>query len=418
MPPPLKVLFVAHTATLGGANKSLRCLIEAFPPGTVVPHVACPEGPAVAQLQTVAAVHVIPGVSMVQNYTGGPLRGRRLATLLRSAWFLRHGSALGDLYDRLQPDVVHLNEAGMFQAAALAKRRGVPVVMHLRCPVDDGSPRLNRLLGRLMGRWVDRAVAIDGRVRHSWLAYAPHTPISVVYNPLSVGHWLRALRLRHDPSSNGNRATQGLPVRVSLVSVLLGYKGIWEWLHAAKRLRDRSDVIFCLVGGNAREREFYTSVVGRVARMLGLVEDLETRVREWIRMEDMEGRVEALGHLSDVGPILERTDVLVFPSHLDDVGRSVFEAGVYGVPSLVCLRSRSHDVVIDGVTGIVVPPRDVGALTAAIVKLADDPSLRQRMGRSARRRYLVQFSPRRSAKHVLRVYDSLVHGRRRQAASR
>jgi glycosyltransferase involved in cell wall biosynthesis len=110
---------------------------------------------------------------------------------------------------------------------------------------------------------------------------------------------------------------------------------------------------------------------------------------------------------AEKGPYAE-TDVLAFPSHLDALGRSVFEAGMRGIPSVVALKTRIEDIVRDGETGLVVPPRDPAALAAAIGRLAGDAGLRRRLGEAARSRYLKQFDPARAAAEVLSVYETVL----------
>jgi glycosyltransferase involved in cell wall biosynthesis len=109
-----------------------------------------------------------------------------------------------------------------------------------------------------------------------------------------------------------------------------------------------------------------------------------------------------------VEDVLRASDILAFPSHLNGPGRAVFEAGMHGIPAVVALRDRIEDVVQDGVTGLIVPPRDPGLLASAIVRLADDPELRGRLGSAARCRYAAQFDPGSAGRRMLEVYRALV----------
>ena len=91
-----------------------------------------------------------------------------------------------------------------------------------------------------------------------------------------------------------------------------------------------------------------------------------------------------LGRVDQVETVLRESDVLAFPSHLNGPGRAVFEAGMHGIPAIVALKDRVEDVVEDGVTGLIVPPRDPRRLADAVLRLADDPTLRRRLGDAAR----------------------------------
>jgi starch synthase len=74
------------------------------------------------------------------------------------------------------------------------------------------------------------------------------------------------------------------------------------------------------------------------------------------------------------------------------------------VPSIVALSTRVEDVVADGVTGVIVPPRDPAALAAAIVRLADDPALRTSLGVKARAQAATRSDPTAVARRIVAIY--------------
>lgn len=401
---PLKVLYLMHTAARGGAASSLRYLLEHFPPGTVQPSVLSVDGPVADALrESGIAVRRIPGVSMFHSFAGIPLRGPRLLELFRTVWFMRYGRIIRRVIADIRPDLVHLNDRGMLHAARIASRAGVPVLMHARSVADPGTRWVRRISRALTARYVDRVIAIDQSVRHS-LRDLPR--VEVVYNPLAA-------------SPAPSRAeTGGSPpfVRVTYLTGLLEFKGIWDLLSAARMLREREEIQFLIAGTNSRSPEFHRSLRGRLAHVFGFAPDVETAVREWRVREGLESTVQLLGHVDRVDELLAQTDILAFPSHLNAPGRSVFEAGVQGIPAIVAMRDRIEDVVVDGETGLIVPERDPPSLARAIVRLADDPGLRQRLGRNAQSRYTSQFEPTAVAQQVLQLYRTVL-GARSQGSS-
>lgn len=82
------------------------------------------------------------------------------------------------------------------------------------------------------------------------------------------------------------------------------------------------------------------------------------------------------------------------------MGRPVVASRVGGIP----------DVVDDGVTGVLVPPRDPGALARALQRLVDDPEAARAMGRAGRARYERQFTMERVAREVEQVYEEVARG--------
>jgi glycosyltransferase involved in cell wall biosynthesis len=407
---PLKVLYVMHTPAPGGAGRSLRYLIEHFPPGAVAATALCPPGPIVGQLRAAGVqVRPIPGVSMFYSAEGLPLRGRRLLELLRTVWHMRHGAVIRRAIAEVRPDVVHLNERGMLHAARIARRAGIPVVMHARSVADSGTPWAGRVSAALVRRYVDRVIAIDESVRRSLRGLSK---VDVIYNPYPA------------PSELPGEAIDGrsLPgasavVRVTYLTGLLTFKGIWDLLEAARLLRDRHDIQFLVAGGNSRPEAFHRSLGGRLAHLFGFAPDVESAVRAWLEQHRLESTVRLLGQVDRVEDVLCQSDILAFPSHLNGPGRAVFEAGMHGIPAIVCLKDRVEDVVQDGVTGIIVPPRDPRRLADAIIRLADDSALRRRLGSAARSRYAAQFEPAAMATRMLEVYRDLVSPGRRSGAT-
>jgi glycosyltransferase involved in cell wall biosynthesis len=100
-----------------------------------------------------------------------------------------------------------------------------------------------------------------------------------------------------------------------------------------------------------------------------------------------------LGWRGDVTRLLAAADVLVLPTHREGFPNVVLEAAAAGVPAVTTTATGAVDSVVDGETGLAVPPRDPVALEAAVAALAHDPERRRRMGARARQRALDEFSP-------------------------
>jgi glycosyltransferase involved in cell wall biosynthesis len=397
----LRVLYVMHTAAPDGSSASLQHLIAHLPRDAVEPFVASPDGPVADALRR-SGVTVLPigGVSMLHSITGMPLRGRRLLELGRTAANLRHGSGLRAAVDRVHPDIVHLNERGMLQAAVIARRSGAAVVMHARSVADPHPAWLVTLSRRLIHRHVDRVIAIDGSVRRSIGRMAD---AEVVHNPLADVTPIDA--------SSPAAATAGAGLRVLYLTGLAPAKGIWDLVAAAERLRDRPDIRFVIAGANGRSPAFHRSFRGRLAQLTGLVPDVESALRRRVADRGLLDGVELVGHLADPRPLIRSSDVMVFPSHHDGPGRSVIEAAFEGVPSVVALRHRVEDVVVDGETGLIVPPGDPAALAAAILRLADDPALRHCLGAAAKAAVVTRSDPTVVARRVVEIYREVLLSR-------
>ena len=102
----------------------------------------------------------------------------------------------------------------------------------------------------------------------------------------------------------------------------------------------------------------------------------------------------ALGFVphDELGPLYERAAVVACPSHREGFGVVCAEAMAYGRPVVAGAVGGLLDLVVDGETGVLVPPRDVRALRAALERLLGDRELRQRLGAAARERIKERFA--------------------------
>lgn len=394
LPSPLRVLYFLGTGAIGGAYRSLRFLLDAFPEGSVEPHVVGVEGPAAAAFRSRGVpVTILPGVSAFVNTAGGPLRGARHLTLLRTVWHLRYGELFEQTLGRVRPHVVHVNEWFYLQAVLVAHRAGVPVVLHARSAQNRDLFWARYFAEQFIDRHADVLVSIDESVRRSLREVRRSL---VVYNPLPPCD----SSLTPEPEAGRTRVTY--------LTGLMTAKGIDDLLACAAKLRHRRDIRFTIHGENPRDSGFYGSVAGRACSALGLTRNVEAELRAGRCMRGLEDTVTFAGPTRSEGEVFRRTDVLVFPSRMNGPGRSVFEAGVHGIPSVLALRDQIEDVVEHGRTGLIVPERDPQALADAVQRLADDPHFRWRLGAAAREKYRRQFDPARVARDMLRVYGSVL----------
>jgi glycosyltransferase involved in cell wall biosynthesis len=119
-----------------------------------------------------------------------------------------------------------------------------------------------------------------------------------------------------------------------------------------------------------------------------------------------------LGMRDDVEDLYAAMDVFVLASHREGFPLSAMEAAATGLPVIVTDIRGGRQVVDDGVTGVLVPPRDAAALTAALESLAADPGRRAAMGAAGRVKAEREFDERRVIATILEVYAQLLDRRR------
>jgi D-inositol-3-phosphate glycosyltransferase len=105
--------------------------------------------------------------------------------------------------------------------------------------------------------------------------------------------------------------------------------------------------------------------------------------------------------------LYERAAVVACPSYREGFGVVCAEAMAHGRPVVASAVGGLLDLVVDGETGILVPPGDVEALREAFRRLLADQKLRRRLGEAARRRARERFSWESVTEATLAAYESL-----------
>ncbi len=115
-------------------------------------------------------------------------------------------------------------------------------------------------------------------------------------------------------------------------------------------------------------------------------------------------RMAVLDQTSEPERYVKAADVLCLPSRREGFGNVILEAACAAVPAIASRIYGVIDAVVDGETGLLVPVDDVDSLTACMLRLLDDPDVRQRLGAAARRRAVEKFSQETVAEALMQAY--------------
>jgi len=112
----------------------------------------------------------------------------------------------------------------------------------------------------------------------------------------------------------------------------------------------------------------------------------------------------------ELGPLYERAAVVAVPSHREGFGVACGEAMAAGRPVVASAVGGLLDLVVDGETGLLVPPRDVPALRAALERLLADEELRRKLGAAGRERAREHFSWPAVTAATIEAYEEALAG--------
>ncbi len=426
-PAPLRtILYVDHTAKLGGGEIALLNLVSAIDPSRYRPIVVlAAEGPLTAKLRDASIeTHVLPLNASVLNTRKDSLHFKSLLRLGDAFACLRYSFRLAFLARRLKVDLIHTNSLKSDLYGGLAGRlAGIPVLWHVRDNIDENYlPPLVAATFRGLSRILPHAVIANSESTLRTLRPLQRQTTATVYSGVAQGAlaWAEEnneskLRVVHDgfssrslgpllspqeaprPTTPGGAddlmAEQKGPI-VVLVGRIAEWKGQHVFLQAAAQVRDRFPAArFQVVGAPLFGEEAYEQSLHQMAGDLGVSD-----------------QVQFLGFRDDVFTLLLASDIVVHASILGEpFGQVVIEGMAAGKPVIATDGGALPEIVARGETGLLVPMGDVSAMAEAIVELLSEPARAAAMGIAGRKRVQEKFTIAHTIRKLESVYDYLLN---------
>ena len=394
----MHILYLQPSGVFGGSPKSLIELFRYLAKSGMKATVLTPHGTAVGAFASSGMnVVLVKGLTKYDNTRFGYYRGLRWLIVLRELFFLPFSlAALWRLRSK-SIDIIHANDLTLLPLAVLAKKlMRVPLIVHVRSPQRHPEESLRaRLVNRCLRRHADAIVAIDQTVAAT---LGKDIVCHIVHNGL-------------DASPSGAvcpaiASRTKVAVTVGFVGVLLSLKGACELVSAIKILQKRKVAVKLIFAGeNPRT---LSGMSGWVLRKLGFHRDVRSDLEAFVKKYGLAEYVEFTGFIDDVRLFYPRIDILCFPSHLDAAGRPVFEAALYGIPSVVAVTNPRPDAIVHNVTGLAIPSPDPVLIADALQRLVEDEEFRFLLGRQAQAWARKNFDMDRSAASILKIYSTIL----------
>jgi len=361
-----RVLLVSHHARfVGGGEISLLTLLKGLRAHGWQPTLIVPEE---------------GDLSRGADALGVTTRCVAMPTLRRPGGsVLRAVRSMRALVAQLQPDVVHANGSrAMFYAGLGARATGCPAIWHVR--VIERDPLLDGVLVRLTRACIATSEAARSRLQPWPDAF---DACRVVPNGLDLQSF-RPGRPRAEVRRSLGYDEQDL-VAVS-VGRLVDFKRFDLLLDAVAHLRPRLASLRCLIVGDGPATE---------------------ALRRRAGSDELSGAVSFAGERGDVADLLQAADVFVMTSAVESFGRVLIEAMATSLPVVAPDAGGAAEVVVDGLTGLLVTPGRADALAAGLERVCDDAALRQRLGAAGRRRVEQEYSMQAHTARVIALYEEL-----------
>jgi glycosyltransferase involved in cell wall biosynthesis len=350
------VVFVDHSTEAGGAEYALVRLLatsQSWEPTVVVPNSHAHTPGVFADLR--AGVRVVQsGPPQEARIKAGnsPLASAALAwRILRSAAALCLSSAVR------KADVVIANttRSSVYATIAATVLRK-PTVVHIRDLIEPEA--VGAVATKLMRQLVlPRASAVIANSSASLALVKPFLKRGAVATVIPSPSGLQL-----EPAGEVARSV----ARVGMVARLDPWKGQELLIRAFARAFPEGDATLVLYGGPAFGHDVFAVELRELADSLGLAD-----------------RVEFAGHVSDVRAAIKSLDVCVqYSIRPEPLGQNVLQYLAAGKPTLVAAEGGPVEWIVDGVNGILVPPRDASSLAEALQKVAE-PAVRQHLAEKA-----------------------------------
>lgn len=299
---------------------------------------------------------------------------------------------------RQQIKIVHTYNfhANVFALPA-ARLAGVPAIVgSIRDTGVDLTP-LRRRAQQIVCRLADRVAVNSDAVRRSVIADGHDVrKIVVIRNGIDLSRFpgrRRDGRFRHE-----FRLPPGAPL-VAMFSRLIPLKGVEYFLEAAAVVSERvPETRFLVVGGSFQAKD------GVIVSDLAYRNELE----RYAARLGLGNRVVFTGVRLDVPELLSDVAVSVLPSFSEGLPNALLEAMAAGVPVVATNVSGNAEAVEDGVSGLLVPPRDAHALARAICHILETPELAARLRVAGRARVARHFSMERYVRETEALYSTLL----------
>jgi glycosyltransferase involved in cell wall biosynthesis len=309
---------------------------------------------------------------------------RSVSTVTRVAQLIRSTRADVVLSNMDKGHIFGGSAAALVRRPAVLWQHGIPTLWH-------GLPRERMATVAAVVPKASVLASCDAAVRAQ--RALTKAPVHKVFPGIDIGEVTAA-------SGRGQRIRVSLGWRDNIVIGVVGRlqvsKGQHDFLDAASLLsRDYPRLRFCVVGG---------AILGWEGSYEA---DLRARAEGDRLLRD---RVFFAGHQEDVYAWIDALDIVVHASFGEGFGLVLVEALALGKALVATNVGEPSEIVIDGVSGLLVPPRDPGSLAAAMRRLLEDPCLAEQLSAGARLRAQL-FTDEHMARRVATVLDGVISPR-------
>jgi len=358
----VKVLFVHHSSTLGGAELSLADLVTNIS-DEIAPVCAVPVGPLAQYLSSrKIPVAIVPMRPIIKSLNP-------LYWLMTGFNCLRVMFKLIGICRKEKIQVIHANSlTASIYAAPVSFLCRIPMIWHER------DLARHPFLAPLIARFAKRIIAISNAVAENLKTQiGDSNKIRMIYNGIDV-----------DRFRQGAAKFTGLPEgkrTVLMAAQFVRWKGHNDFITMASSVSEKiPDAVFVLAGDKKiHEQQEYVRELERTIGERGLTD-----------------RFVWTGFVEDMPRLLQNVDCVVLPAVNEPFGRIVIEAMAAGRPVVSVKSGAVPEIIEGGVSGCLVEPGDCKAMAESVCRLLRDRAFAGKIGENGRLRVSQKFTIQRT----------------------
>ncbi|MBI5140229.1 MAG: glycosyltransferase family 4 protein [Candidatus Vogelbacteria bacterium] len=325
------------------------------------------------------------------------IRSVMISSLSRDIHLLDEPRGVFDLiklYREEEPDIIHLNSSKIGGTGSLAGRvysllnpkRSIrnPIIIFTvhGWPFNENRPwiakKIISFLSWLTVIFSHRTICINQKD----LSLVTNWPfiknkLELIYIGISAQEKKGLIKVGERP--------EGIPIQIGTISELTKNKGLTYAIDAISKIKDRN-IMFSVIG----EGEERTS--------------LEKQIKE----EGIEDKVKLLGFKDNAASYIGIFDIFMLSSVKEGLPYSILEAGLARLPVIATNVGGIPEIIEDGVSGILVPPKDSDAIKGALKKLLDNPELGKTLGKNLEKVVKQKFSTDEMTEKTEKLYGETI----------
>jgi len=398
---PISVLYIHHSGRFGGASRSLLEMIEAIPDKEIEPFLLTQTGRvgAVFRERGIDVIETV-GLSQFDHTRYGYYRSFRWLILFREIFYFPF-LVLAIIKARLKwktIEIVHINEITNIPSIILVKLFfKCPIFIHVRSVQQNEDCSYRKKLVTWILGLAKKIIAIDLRVRNS---LPIEHEVHIIHNGLNKINDNKIAKY----FQKGNFKKEVMTI--AFIGSLSKMKGIYELLEAAKLCAERKVNVKILIVGEKPKKA--SGVKPYIFCKLNYTSNVSDFCENFITKNSLGDFIDFCGFTLEIEDILNDTDVVCFPSHLNAVGRPVIEAALHKLPSIVAIDDEEDDMIFHQKTGLRIKEKSAESLFHAINYFYMHPQEIKRMGANAYKLAHTKFDIRLNSKKMLALYKEVL----------